>query len=377
MRLTSLLLSLLVLASSSFPIKPHALVESAPRTREQEPKLTEKALLDAVWNGQTDVVKSLLAAGADPNTHNFEGTTVLMFAARDGHVEILQTLLAAGANPKLSNKDGMDALMAATSRSHGAIATILKKAGADPASEQFILDMQATARRFAQRLQQTRDFAPLINEFFIKRFLDCHVDTMLVKGENGIFSQIGGSSLPTEVTKHASRDELRRYLIVGLNFFHLKTLYRMSKYKWGSRDTQSFESEERDYPSGVADLLERNPTALKTSKSVEEMRARVLTLEQAIAAMRDHLLTHLPETNEAFQSNVQRVGNVPHNSKFWEVDLYKLPDVEAKGMSKCFGTSVRRLSVVKVPPFYRLFFVEVEKDPRIAAMLCSEPPCAD
>jgi ankyrin repeat protein len=80
--------------------------------------------LDAV-----DIVRSLLAHGADPNArlsgptmqrHHTagdrvlgEGSTPFMRAAKSGDVEIMRLLLAAGADPKLTQPNGANALMLA------------------------------------------------------------------------------------------------------------------------------------------------------------------------------------------------------------------------------------------------------------------------
>jgi hypothetical protein len=365
-----------VLFSSNFPVARSA-PGSAPLTQEQQRSPADRALLEAVQTGQTDVIKNLLAAGVNPNARNFSGVTALMFAAHGGHLEMAKALLAAGADPNAQNNDGMDALMAATSRGHCTVAEILKNAGAQPASERFVLEMQKTADRFEQRLQQTRDFAPLLEEFFARRFLDCHVQTMLLGKENGIFNQIGSVSLPAEVAKQVSHDELGRYLITVLNFFHLKTLHRVSKHEWGRRDVQAIENEEQDYPPGVYDLLQKNWAAGKTSKSVDELRAKVLTLEQAGAMMRERFLKHAPELNDPYRKNLERIGNTEYNSKFREIELWKLPENEARGISKCLGQRVTRLAAIKVPPFYRLFFVEAAQTFKIGTMLCTEPPCSD
>lgn len=48
----------------------------------------------AVSHGRIDMVKGLLACGADVNTQDDEGSTALMCASEHGHVEIVKLLLA-------------------------------------------------------------------------------------------------------------------------------------------------------------------------------------------------------------------------------------------------------------------------------------------
>jgi ankyrin repeat protein len=85
--------------------------------------------------GDVDVVKALIAKGADVNarTNASQGAggrnggnrggpageqTPLMLAARGNHVEVMRALVAAGADPKLKAQDGSTLLMAAAGSGH-------------------------------------------------------------------------------------------------------------------------------------------------------------------------------------------------------------------------------------------------------------------
>lgn len=57
-----------------------------------------------------------------------------------------------------------------------------------------------------------------------ERFIECHLRAELGGKENGIFSQIS-ASMPGEIAAQARDEELRRYVIAQLNFFHLRTLH--------------------------------------------------------------------------------------------------------------------------------------------------------
>ncbi len=57
---------------------------------------SEPSLIRAAKEGDTETVKTLLAAGADVNAQNWVGQTALMQAAWHGHTAIVLALVAAG-----------------------------------------------------------------------------------------------------------------------------------------------------------------------------------------------------------------------------------------------------------------------------------------
>jgi ankyrin repeat protein len=54
--------------------------------------------MEAAGNGHTEVVKQLLAKGADVNAKSSYGYTALLYAADKGHTECVGLLLDGGAN---------------------------------------------------------------------------------------------------------------------------------------------------------------------------------------------------------------------------------------------------------------------------------------
>ncbi|XP_066224146.1 KN motif and ankyrin repeat domain-containing protein 1 isoform X2 [Saccopteryx leptura] len=86
----------------------------------------QTALMLAVSHGRIDMVRGLLACGADVNIQDDEGSTALMCASEHGHVEIVKLLLAQpGCNGHLEDNDGSTALSIALEAGHKDIAVLL------------------------------------------------------------------------------------------------------------------------------------------------------------------------------------------------------------------------------------------------------------
>ncbi|KAG7481318.1 hypothetical protein MATL_G00065630 [Megalops atlanticus] len=86
----------------------------------------QTGLMLAVSHGRMDMVKALLACGADVNIQDDEGSTALMCASEHGHVEIVKLLLAQpGCDATLSDSDESTALSIALEAGHKDIAVLL------------------------------------------------------------------------------------------------------------------------------------------------------------------------------------------------------------------------------------------------------------
>jgi hypothetical protein len=86
------------------------------------------ALMDAARNRKVETVAVLLAANPDVDAVDWEGYTVLMFAAVSGQLDIVNALIAHEANVNVKNKVGSSALMMASGYPN--VVKILKEAGA-------------------------------------------------------------------------------------------------------------------------------------------------------------------------------------------------------------------------------------------------------
>jgi ankyrin repeat protein len=85
----------------------------------------------ACTNGNAEVVRLLLKAGADPNTTLRGGETALMTAARTGKVGPVQLLLDAGARVYARDRKEQTALMWAAAEGHAGVVSALLAAGAE------------------------------------------------------------------------------------------------------------------------------------------------------------------------------------------------------------------------------------------------------
>ena len=89
----------------------------------------QSALLMACRNGHLEVVKALLADGADPDIQSENGSTALIWAAAKGYGEIAQVLLESGANKELADDQGWTAARFAEEQNYTQIAQMIASFG--------------------------------------------------------------------------------------------------------------------------------------------------------------------------------------------------------------------------------------------------------
>ena len=82
--------------------------------------------LHAAQQGHIEVVRALLAAGANINHADAEEATSLMMSARNGHIEVVRALLAANADPRIVAPNGATSLSVAKAKKRTAIAALLE-----------------------------------------------------------------------------------------------------------------------------------------------------------------------------------------------------------------------------------------------------------
>jgi hypothetical protein len=118
-------------ARTRVPLRPFKAEESVLEVNGSD-SVGNSTLSDAAQEGRTATVDELLRAGADPNSANDSGGTVLMTAIAFQHPDVVRRLLKAGARVNVRDDRGMTALMVAAKYRSPEIAQALLEAGADP-----------------------------------------------------------------------------------------------------------------------------------------------------------------------------------------------------------------------------------------------------
>jgi uncharacterized protein len=134
-----------------------ALIDWPKTNVEARNKQDESPLMMAALKGHTDMVKKLIARGADVNK---PGWAPLHYAATGGHLEILDILLEEHAFIDAESPNGTTPLMMAAHYGSTAAVKLLLEAGADTAMKN---QLGMTALDFARRGNRP-DAAQLISE---------------------------------------------------------------------------------------------------------------------------------------------------------------------------------------------------------------------
>lgn len=108
----------------------------AQSSAEQEKTRRQAGLNSAAAKGQVGYAKDYVELGADVNAPLYCGVTALMEAARhENNLDMVRFLIASGANVNAKDGDGQSALMIASDRGYMDIVLALLQAGADANAE--------------------------------------------------------------------------------------------------------------------------------------------------------------------------------------------------------------------------------------------------
>jgi hypothetical protein len=113
------------------------------------------ALLNIHEDTTAEVVWALVAAGAKVNRKDVGGNTPVLMAAMEDNVPVLQALLDAGAKVNAKNEEGRTALMEAAREDHSESVKVLLRAGAD-------VDRKDNEGRTALKLAQEAENSEII-----------------------------------------------------------------------------------------------------------------------------------------------------------------------------------------------------------------------
>ena len=103
----------------------------APAVPASSLPLVNDALYSAVWRGQTEQVRTLVAGGLNANVRTSDNDPLIQEAVWRDHSVIVQILADAGANVNATDADGDPVLHEAIWRDHANVVQILVDAGAD------------------------------------------------------------------------------------------------------------------------------------------------------------------------------------------------------------------------------------------------------
>lgn len=115
-----------VMALVSFLMSASAVYAMSDKKMDENSAL----LLTACQQSNADIVKIVLARGADINIQNKHDNTALIYAADQGHNKVVDTLIAAKASLDIRGEDGDTALMCAARWGYNEIVNSLLQAGA-------------------------------------------------------------------------------------------------------------------------------------------------------------------------------------------------------------------------------------------------------
>jgi ankyrin repeat protein len=118
-------------------------------------------LYAASWNGHSQVVQLLLAAGAKVDATAGSGQTPLHAASSNGHSQVVQLLLQKGANPQLRSRSGLTALDEAALYGETCVVQLLLEAWGQP---QVTADDVITAAKGAAHAGHNQTVARLAKE---------------------------------------------------------------------------------------------------------------------------------------------------------------------------------------------------------------------
>lgn len=157
-------------------------------------------------------------------------------------------------------------------------------------------EAQDLAKRFTARFLETKDLAPLLDELYFSDFIDRYKKFQSQKDNqsaNNLF--VSGLLFDSKVIAEGSSEEWRRFYVSAHNFILLPLVAALKNAKDNPGKEADFDVV-KFYSPGVVALLGKNPNLAnviqkkgnyKPIGSAEELRIATITLDQALAIIRE------------------------------------------------------------------------------------------
>jgi hypothetical protein len=202
------------------------------------------------------------------------------------------------------------------------------------------------AYRFAQQLEQTKDFAPLMDEFFVQDFLSGYLND---KRTNWFLN------LDRDTAAKLTRRDLRRFYLASMNAAYLSSLYLISQ---APLDSDEMPVSERLVPPDVRRMIRNHPYTTKYKRNednydflvekigdVERLRIYTDLLERLVVLMRKHVIRVDAEHSRAYKEML----------KDWELYEPKARSCRRDCLGLPTGTRVFDVNV----PIFQLQLAEI------------------
>lgn len=129
-------------------------------------------LFAAADKGNTECIKLLIEAKANVNAPLKNGATATLYAAKNNHLEALRVLLDAGADLNLRSSDGYSPLMVAVEAGNIECAELLLEHGADiNQSIEIYIRFQGRIKKTAYDFASTPEMKSILNDAELRKFL--------------------------------------------------------------------------------------------------------------------------------------------------------------------------------------------------------------
>lgn len=213
-------------------------------------------------------------------------------------------------------------------------------------SEQEKQEVEAVAKSFVARLQQTRDLAPLLKEFYLSDFLKRNVQTAAQSSTKFITLNFAPEFPIKPVLIHQASLTDWQELYVGyqnLKYFMVLTIATLPE-KSGVPQNEIF-------PPEVEKLL-KSQTKLASSgiNTLKKLRRLNATLKQACATLRAQFNQQPPESSAIYH---QRIGQfIDQHGNVMQAGVYVNPQADSG-----FPSQTPFFHIITAAPFLELRLV--------------------